>query len=174
MFEPLMQALDTTMTNGRTRKRYVNATWTQHGQWLQTRASPSFITFATPFSLSPSLPLLSPLPSLCLLLPPFFFFFSLLDVENTPAQLTAQSGQSERNPEKLTCVKTAHHECYTHRNKVAIRSREKFSSSGTADRKTALALFKGEVVTGADRDAAPGWLSRFRDKFDTAVSQNNR
>lgn len=74
MFEPLMQALDTTMTNGRTRKRYVNATWTQHGQWLQTRASPSFITFATPFSLSPSLPLLSPLPSLCLLLPPFFFF----------------------------------------------------------------------------------------------------
>lgn len=114
--------------------------------------------------------------SLSLLAPSsfFFFFFSLLDVENTPAQLTAQSGQSERNPEKLTCVKTAHHECYTHRNKVAIRSKEKFSSSGTADRKTALALFKGEVVTGADRDAAPGWLSRFRDKFDTAVSQNNR
>lgn len=71
MFEPLMQALDTTMTNGCTRKRYVNATWTQHGRWLQTRASPSFITFATPFPLTPS-----PFTSSLSLLAPSSSFFS--------------------------------------------------------------------------------------------------
>lgn len=98
-------------------------------------------------------------------------FLSLLDVENTAAQLTAQS---ERNPEKLTCIQTAHHERCTQRNKVAKRSKEKFSSSGTAERKTVLALFKGLVITGADRGVVPGWLSRFRDKFDTATSQNNK
>lgn len=93
MFEPLMQALDT--TNGRTRRRYVNATWTQHGRWLQTRASP-FISFSTPSFPFPPLPHRSPLPSLCLLFPPPFFF--LLDAENAHALLNYKERTEQNEP----------------------------------------------------------------------------
>lgn len=94
-----------------------------------------------------------------------------MDAENTRVPLNAKRRQSKTNPEKLAFVDRAQPEHYTNRNKAAMRLEKKtFSSRGIAERKTVLVLFKGQVVTSADKGIAPRQLFRLRGKFDTSVS----